>query len=849
MTGLECALGAWGAHDRDDPFDLFAELRARGPVHAVTLADGHDAWLIVAHAEARAALNDQRLSKDMHAALASSGEVVAEGLPGPAFARHMLGVDPPDHTRLRRLVSGAFSTRRIESLRPHVQAIVDDLLDGVAAHGPDDPVDLVTSFALPLPFTVICELLGVPLAQRADLGGALRALLSPTSTPEEYELAKQASDTVVAMLTELVATKHRAPGDDLVSALISARDGDERLTQQELLSTIFQLIVAGHDTTASLIENAVVALLRHPEQLATLHAHPDTIPAAVEELLRYDAPAPHATFRYAVEAFEIAGTTIPAGAQVVINLASANRDAEHYTDPDDLDLDRPDSRHLSFGHGIHFCLGAPLAGWKHNSRCTRCCTGSRTCASRSPRTNCTGTTETASSCGGSRSSPSSAGRTTGRTTGPRYTPRSSLWYNDATGHGHRDDIHDAGHDADRIFAASNTTTCGSRHRQEPRVSELEDVMIDEVEGLLARWRVEYAGRPEEESEHLWLLALEREQIVAVAYREEAVAGRIDALDLSADLRAVLRQTLVWIWKDEELHAEYLRGILLRRGGLASSVVVYGRQLQGALSGWVTATEHHRDPRAARLRTGAASALVAVAGLAGRIPKVMQQELRFQTFRRYCELNVVLEMTAELAYRRLVELATNDEERGIFARIRDDEERHTDAFRVLAAAITDSGGLADGKTDDDVCRDLAAISPWFLPAARRPAVADVDDGRPRTFGTGAPVVVRSGTTDDDKLAVLEECLDRTPLRELAARARTAAIRVSFMLGYDRADRSNVNDPELVEGVARYLRRHGVDDVAVLEAPTVYDTLFAHRSVAEVGTLLRVHVVGAPDRRHR
>jgi uncharacterized protein (DUF362 family) len=376
------------------------------------------------------------------------------------------------------------------------------------------------------------------------------------------------------------------------------------------------------------------------------------------------------------------------------------------------------------------------------------------------------------------------------------------------------------------------------------VSELEDVMLAEVDGLLARWRLEYAGRPDEEAEHLWLLALEREQIVAVAYREESVAGRIDALPLSDDLRATLRQTLVWIWKDEELHAEYLRGILLRRGGIASSMVVYGRQLQGALSGWVTATEHHRDPRTAPLRTGAASALVAIAGLTGRIPRLMQRELRFQTFRRYCELNVVLEMTAERAYRRLVELATTDEEREIFARIRDDEARHTDAFRVLAGALTDADTLAAGATDADVIDALAAISVWFLPASMRAAVADVDDGRARTFGTGAPVVVRSATSDRDKLAVLEDCLDRSGLGERAVGARTAAIRVSFMLGYDRADRSNVNDPELVEGVARYLRRHGVVDVAVLEAPTVYGNLFGHRSVAEVA---RYFGFASPDYR--
>jgi cytochrome P450 len=158
-----------------------------------------------------------------------------------------------------------------------------------------------------------------------------------------------------------VQTKQSAPGDDLVSGLISARDGDERLTTQELLSTIFQLIVAGHDTTASLIGNSVVALFRNPEQLAALRADPDRIATAVEELLRFDAPVPHATFRYAVEPVDIGDATIPTGAQVIICLAAANRDRGQYARPDALELERAESRHLAFGHGIHHCLGAPLA--------------------------------------------------------------------------------------------------------------------------------------------------------------------------------------------------------------------------------------------------------------------------------------------------------------------------------------------------------------------------------------------------------------------------------------------------------------------------------------------------------
>jgi cytochrome P450 len=358
---IDAALGAWGDFDRDDPFPLFAAVRARGPVHPVTLADGHAAWLVVGHEEARAALNDARISKDMQAAFAADGSVLAEGLPGPAFARHMLAVDPPDHTRLRRLVAAAFSVRRIEALEPAVHAIVDNLLDAIDEQGPDAVVDLVASYAFPLPFTVICELLGVPDAGRAAFGHSLVEMLVPTRTDAEFAHAKVASDRVVAYLGEMVEMKRHEPDHALISALISARDGDDRLTEQELLSTIFQLIIAGHDTTSSLIGNAVVALLTHPDQLARVRTDPTVTANAIEELIRYDAPVPHSTFRYTLEAIELGGTTIPAGAQVIINLASANRDDAHFTAPASLDVDRPDVRHLGFGHGVHFCLGAPLA--------------------------------------------------------------------------------------------------------------------------------------------------------------------------------------------------------------------------------------------------------------------------------------------------------------------------------------------------------------------------------------------------------------------------------------------------------------------------------------------------------
>jgi len=242
-----------------------------------------------------------------------------------------------------------------------VHSITDDLLDEIAAGGTEGAVDLVSSLAFPLPFTVICELLGVPLADRGRLGREFTRLLVPTSTPEEFAEAKKASDAVVGMLEELVAAKETTPGDDLVSALIDARDGDERLTSQELLSTIFQLMVAGHDTTASLIGNSVVALLRNPDELAKLRRDPGKISAAVEEFLRFDAPVPHSTFRYTVEPISIAGTAIPTGAQIIICMAAANRDDGRYDASESLDIDRAAARHLAFGHGVHHCLGAPLA--------------------------------------------------------------------------------------------------------------------------------------------------------------------------------------------------------------------------------------------------------------------------------------------------------------------------------------------------------------------------------------------------------------------------------------------------------------------------------------------------------
>jgi len=350
--------GGWEAAVRDDPYPHFAQLRESCPVQPVRLADGHDAWLILSHAAARQALSDPRLSKDMVAALDDDPDVVDEGLPGPAFSRHMLNVDPPVHTRLRRLVARTFLPSRVAALEPAIQAIADELLDQMEAPGPHAVVDLVAGYAYPLPFRVICELLGIPTADRPAVHGWFQTLLRPwAGNPPPQAVA--ASDSIVGYLADLVAAKRRSPGDDLVSVLVST--ADDQLADQELLSTLFQLIVAGHDTTTTFIGNAVVALLDHPEQLGALLADMDQVPAAVEELLRFSAPVPHATFRRTTEPLEIDGTGVPERRQVLVCLASANRDPAAFTDPDALDIRRQARAHLSFGHGIHFCLGAPLA--------------------------------------------------------------------------------------------------------------------------------------------------------------------------------------------------------------------------------------------------------------------------------------------------------------------------------------------------------------------------------------------------------------------------------------------------------------------------------------------------------
>ncbi len=331
-----------------DPYPLLAGLREASPFAeyggAFVVAGRHaDCWAVLRHPNASSERNKSLIA----------GAAPRRTRDRPSF----LSLDPPDHTRLRRLVSRAFAPPRIAALEPAIRAIASGLLDELDAAGPGATVDLIEGYAYPLPFGVISELLGIPAADRPRLHAWFQVLLTGWAGDPPPE-AVGASDGIVAYLRELVDTKRHSPAGDLVSVLVA---DDHALTTQELLSSLFQLIVAGHDTTTSLIGNGVVALLDHPSQLQGLLADPGQLPAAIDELIRFTAPVPHATFRVTTEPVTLGGVQIPAREQVLVCLGSANRDPGRFPEPDVLDIGRGDGANLGFGHGIHYCLGAPLA--------------------------------------------------------------------------------------------------------------------------------------------------------------------------------------------------------------------------------------------------------------------------------------------------------------------------------------------------------------------------------------------------------------------------------------------------------------------------------------------------------
>ncbi|MEV6932453.1 cytochrome P450 [Dactylosporangium sp. NPDC051485] len=336
----------------NDPHPVYAALRQEAPVHPLTLPNGMQVWLVTRYADCKEALADPRLSKRQGAG--DNARSLSEPTRSP-LAHHLLAADPPDHTRLRRLVAKVFTARRVEQLRPRVAELSAALVEPLRGR---DRADLVEAYAVHLPIQVICELLGVPIEDQTDFRRWTSVLVSASAGGPGVP---EAATSFVTYLLGLIARKRADPADDLLSALIATRDEGDRLSEDELTSMAFLLLLAGHETTVNLIGNGMYTLLTRPDAHRRLLADPSLIPAAVEEFLRLESPVETATSRTATEAVTYGGVTIPAGAMVAISLLSADRDPSRFPAPGEFDLDRPDNQHLAFGYGIHYCLGAPLA--------------------------------------------------------------------------------------------------------------------------------------------------------------------------------------------------------------------------------------------------------------------------------------------------------------------------------------------------------------------------------------------------------------------------------------------------------------------------------------------------------
>jgi cytochrome P450 len=348
-----------GADYFQHPLDYFSRMREEGPVTPVVLPGGSGrVWLVTRYADVRAALADPRLHKDWAGKLTEPGWVPDE-VTG-YLAVHMLNADPPGHTRLRKLVSKAFTARRVAGLRPRVEAVTASLLDAMQARAGsgDGVVDLLDAFAFPLPVTVICELLGVPVEDQAQFRDWSNALLADVGEPGSFRAAGTA---MFHYFTRLVADKRAHPADDMISALAQAGEAGDTLDERELIAMLFLLLVAGHETTTNLNATGTLALLTSPAELARLRSDPALLPGATEELLRFANPLNHATERFTLEPVDIGGVSIPAREWVLCVTSSANRDPARFPGAGRLDVGRDAAGHVGFGHGIHYCLGAPLA--------------------------------------------------------------------------------------------------------------------------------------------------------------------------------------------------------------------------------------------------------------------------------------------------------------------------------------------------------------------------------------------------------------------------------------------------------------------------------------------------------
>jgi uncharacterized protein (DUF362 family) len=370
-------------------------------------------------------------------------------------------------------------------------------------------------------------------------------------------------------------------------------------------------------------------------------------------------------------------------------------------------------------------------------------------------------------------------------------------------------------------------------------------IYQEFERELAAWGRRDAGRPRREMVRLLLLALEREEIVSVGYRDAMIARRLDAMPIGPRVRDLILHALAWAWKDEEMHAIYLRGAILRLGSRSLRARAYLRQVAGAVAGWSSSVQQHVRWRRAPAARSLASLVVGLGSLTGQVPRDVRRHLRYSPFRDFCLFNVDAELTARLCYDRMLELAPELPELSPslvddLRRVRDDEERHARIFAILAESLDDQDRLAPGVTPDEVARRIGEVGEEFLPRDRRPSAAS------HPLGSGGPVRVVQGNSADEKRALFRKLIDDAGLEDqLRRRERDfdrpvgslrVAIKPSFMLGYDREDRSILTDPELLADLADRLHELGCADVAVVEAPNIYDRFYARREVGEVARYL-------------
>lgn len=341
-------------------YAFYARLRREQPVFGLTLQDKRRAWLITGYDDVMGVLKDERFVKDRLNAMTPDLEALQQRMPSAfkPLARNMLSVDPPDHTRLRGLVHKAFTPRLVEQMRARVQTLSDELLDAMQRRG---RMDIIRDYALPLPTMVIADMLGVPAQDRHKFHRWSSVIVA--SDRSRWGTLKMLPNVMLFMryIRRLVRTRRNDPRDDLVSALVKVEEAGAQLNEEELLAMVFLLLVAGHETTVNLIGNGMLALFEHPAALERLRSEPALVATAVEEMLRYSGPLETATERFTREDVTMGGVTMPRGSTVLASLASANRDERQFGNPDTLDLAREPNKHVAFGFGIHYCLGAPLA--------------------------------------------------------------------------------------------------------------------------------------------------------------------------------------------------------------------------------------------------------------------------------------------------------------------------------------------------------------------------------------------------------------------------------------------------------------------------------------------------------